>query len=230
MSFFSEFKNMKNNDLEQISKSTLLRTLDESYTDFMYDTIDNMSQVLLKQEDNSYLAICKCAVDNFKGQYTMIRDRITNDEKIKEQETHINEMIHKINEIKDLSVSSFDVPNIIHGLKVLPSGKIEYEMINSIDLYYNLIKVSEYVDSLRVKYRDNLDSITKDVFECEYEGNDVLEYLKLIRFIKTNIIKIYDIYESYKKIIKFIYTNLSYVAAVWTNNKIGKGDSDENKV
>ena len=85
MSFFSEFKNMKNNDIEQISKSTLLRTLDESYTDFMYDTIDNMSQVLLKQEDNSYLAICKCAVDNFKGQYTMIRDRITNDEKIKEQ-------------------------------------------------------------------------------------------------------------------------------------------------
>ena len=150
MSFFSEFKNMKNNDLEQISKSTLLRTLDESYTDFMYDTIDNMSQVLLKQEDNSYLAICKCAVDNFKGQYTMIRDRIANDEKIKEQGIHINKMIHEINEIKDLSVSAFDVPNIIHGLKVLPSGKIEYEMINSIDLYYNLIKVSDYVESLRV--------------------------------------------------------------------------------
>ena len=229
MSFFSEFKNMKNNNLEQISKSTLLRTLDESYTDFMYDTIDNMSQVLLKQEDNSYLAICKCAVDNFKGQYTMIRDRITNDEKIKEQETHINEMIHEINEIKDLSVSSFDVPNIIHGLKVLPSGKIEYEIINSIDLYYNLIKVSDYVESLRVKYYNNLDTITKDVFECEYDGNDVLEYLKLIRFIKTNIIKIYDLYESYKKIIKFIYTNLSYVAAVWTNDKIG-GDSNEDKV
>lgn len=229
MSFFSEFKNMKNNDIEQISKSTLLRTLDESYTDFMYDTIDNMSQVLLKQEDNSYLAICKCTVDNFKGQYTMIRDRITNDEKIKEQGTHINEMIHEINEIKDLSVSSFDVPNIIHGLKVLPSGKIEYEMINSIDLYYNLIKVSDYVESLRVEYYNNLDTITKDVVECEYDGNDVLEYLKLIRFIKTNIIKIYDLYESYKKIIKFIYTNLSYVAAVWTNDKIG-GDSNENKV
>ena len=229
MSFFNEFKNMKNNDLEQISKSTLLRTLDESYTDFMYDTIDNMSQVLLKQEDNSYLAICKCAVDNFKGQYTMIRDRIANDEKIKKQETHINEMIHEINEIKDLSVSSFDVPNIFHGLKVLPSGKIEYTMINSIDLYYNLIKVSEYVDSLRVEYYNNLDNITKDVLEREYNGNDVLEYLKLIRFIKTNIIKIYDLYESYKKIIKFIYTNLSYVAAVWTNDKIG-GDSNEDKV
>lgn len=229
MSFFSEFKNMKNNDIEQISKSTLLRTLDESYTDFMYDTIDNMSQVLLKQEDNSYLVICKCAVDNFKGQYTMIRDRIANDEKIKEQETHINEMIHEINEIKDLSVSSFDVPNIIRGLKVLPSGKIEYAIINSIDLYYNLIKVSEYVDSLRAEYYNNLDTITKDVVECEYDGNDVLEYLKLIRFIKTNIIKIYDLYESYKKIIKFIYTNLSYVAAVWTNDKIG-GGSNENKV